>query len=168
MLNSQVILKNLWWFKLYFNKTIPLEFWLNTLKYKPTLNAMCSRKWATPLFSSVSNREPASIHSPMVAVGAPVSSVATLKPLSKVVVLVGGKLTSTSFNWADVLAHLSGNCKQEIEYGRHFNWFHGVLKGSSWSQFYTSYRPTNPFSLYWITLNWTQDSKTFTVPKGHV
>lgn len=54
---------------------------------------MCSRKWATPLFFSVSFLEPVSIQTPTVAVGAPLSSDATRRPLSKTVSLVGGTLT---------------------------------------------------------------------------
>ena len=55
-----------------------------------TLKAMCSRKCATPLFSAVSYLEPVSIHSPTVAVGEPVSSVATRMPLSSTEMSVGG------------------------------------------------------------------------------
>ena len=53
---------------------------------------MCSKKCATPLFASVSKRDPVSIHNPTVDVGAPESSVATLKPLSKTVTFVAGTL----------------------------------------------------------------------------
>lgn len=57
---------------------------------EPTLKAMCSRKWATPLFFSFSERDPASIHSPTVAVEAPESSLATRRPLSSLVTWVAG------------------------------------------------------------------------------
>jgi len=54
------------------------------------LKAMCSRKWATPLFFSFSDREPASIQRPTVAVEAPESSLATRRPLSSLVTWVAG------------------------------------------------------------------------------
>lgn len=55
---------------------------------------MCSRKWAVPLVASVSAREPASIQAPTVAVWAEgVDSVATVRPLGRVVILVKGVRT---------------------------------------------------------------------------
>jgi hypothetical protein len=59
-----------------------------------TLNAMCSKKWAVPLDLSVSNREPASIHTPTVAVSRLLSSVATRKPFLSVVTRVSGTFSS--------------------------------------------------------------------------
>lgn len=59
-----------------------------------TLNAMCSRKCATPLVSSVSNLLPASIHSPTVHVLPPWFSEATRIPLGRTVTLVSGTLYS--------------------------------------------------------------------------
>lgn len=41
-----------------------------TAKLVRTLKARCSRKWAVPLVSAVSAREPASIHTPTVEVWA--------------------------------------------------------------------------------------------------
>lgn len=73
---------------------------------------MCSTKWATPLVSSFSYLLPASIQRPTVAVAAPVSSVATRIPLSKVVNCVGGWFINTSFNEAAVDLHLFAFCQQ--------------------------------------------------------
>lgn len=63
---------------------------------------MCSKKWATPLVCSDSYLDPASIQRPTVAVGAPVSSVATRRPEFNVVTHVGGTLTSLMSGLADV------------------------------------------------------------------
>lgn len=89
-----------------------------------TLNAMCSKKWATPFVCSVSYLDPASIQRPTVAVGAPVSSVATLRPEFRVVVLVGGTFTSLMSGAADVERQRSGawqknnDSSQTLKYGR--------------------------------------------------
>lgn len=63
-----------------------------------TLKAMCSKKWAVPLFFSLSAREPASIQTPTVAVcEAGFSSDATVKPLGKMVLRkVGSKLVAVA------------------------------------------------------------------------
>ena len=53
------------------------------------LNAMCSRKCATPLFASDSYLLPVSIHTPTVAVSPPVDSLATRSWLGSVVTCVG-------------------------------------------------------------------------------
>ena len=82
---------------------------------KFTLNAICSRKCATPLLASVSNRDPVSIHSPTVAVGDPASSVATLMPLSSTVTRVGGTFNRVCSYVAEATApyHLAG-CEKII------------------------------------------------------
>jgi len=55
------------------------------------LKAICSRKWAVPFDVSVSAREPASIHTPTVAVWAwGCASVATVRPFERVVTSVNG------------------------------------------------------------------------------
>jgi hypothetical protein len=55
------------------------------------LKAICSRKWAEPFDVSVSAHEPASIHTPTVAVWAwGCASVATVKPFERVVTSVNG------------------------------------------------------------------------------
>lgn len=81
-----------------------------TSKHYDTLNAICSMKWATPLFSSFSKRLPESIHSPTVAVAAPLSSLATRMPLSRVVTLVGGWLIRVSLRDAAVDRHCTRVC----------------------------------------------------------
>lgn len=53
----------------------------------PTLKAMCSKKWAVPLFFEFSKREPASIHIPTVAVWKlGFDSVATVSPFDSLVI----------------------------------------------------------------------------------
>ena len=60
------------------------------------MKAICSKKCAVPFVRSVSAREPASIHAPTVAVcAAGFDSVATVKPLDKVVVWVIGPRFTT-------------------------------------------------------------------------
>ena len=62
-------------------------------KIRLTLNAICSKKCAVPLFALVSYLLPASIHNPTVHVDKPESSEAILKPFANCVTLVSGVLT---------------------------------------------------------------------------
>jgi hypothetical protein len=56
-----------------------------------TLKAMCSKKWAAPLFLAVSARLPASMKTPTVAVWEEgLDSVATVKPFLREVIRVPG------------------------------------------------------------------------------
>ena len=48
-----------------------------------------------PLLAAVSYRDPVSIHNPTVAVGTPLSSVATRMPLSSTEISVGGRFRFT-------------------------------------------------------------------------
>ena len=50
----------------------------------------------SPLLAAVSYREPVSIHKPTVAVGTPLSSVATRMPLSSTDTSVGGRFKLTA------------------------------------------------------------------------
>jgi hypothetical protein len=59
------------------------------VRFDVPLKAMCSRKCATPLFSSVSYREPVSIHTPTVAVSPPDASDAIRSWLGSVETWVG-------------------------------------------------------------------------------
>ena len=87
------------------------------LAYLLTLNAMCSKKCATPFVSSVSNLLPASIHRPAVHVVPPWFSEATRIPLGRKLTRVSGTLYNdyrqTSWRLAsinpryNVLAHES-------------------------------------------------------------
>ena len=62
-----------------------------SVRFCVPLNAMCSRKCAVPLLASVSNRDPASIHTPTVATGHTLFvSVATRIPFASVVTSVAG------------------------------------------------------------------------------
>ena len=54
-----------------------------------------SFKLYLPLLAAVSYRDPVSIHNPTVAVGTPLSSVATRMPLSSTEISVGGRFRFT-------------------------------------------------------------------------
>lgn len=66
------------------------------------LKRMCSRKWAVPLFSSVSKRLPELIQMPTVVVSAKgIASVATRMPFERVVICEGdvGRVSEARRSW---------------------------------------------------------------------
>ena len=99
------------------------------------LKAICSRKWAVPFDVSVSAREPASIHTPTVAVWAwGCASVATVSPFERVVTSVNGLCETAVASDRESTCHGPPGAEifvieQEIEFSKRLT--HGSPHGAT-------------------------------------